>query len=504
MRFHRLVAPVLLLSATAALPAQTARIYSAPSAGALRIGEDQPRAALGISTAGSTSLRDTLGVLVAAVVPNSPAERAGIQEGDRIASINGVNLRTSPADAGDFDVSNSMARRLTRELNKLRPGDDVDLRVYSEGRTRTVRLRSADSDSLYARRRVARSSDNSDDRPTLGLGIGATNSRRDSLGVLVMFVDDSGPAARAGIEEGNRIAAIDDVDLRVARDDAGDEFLGNSRVRRLQREVAKLHPGDNVDLRLYANGDFRTVRLRVARAADLPHRHSFTISGDGMGMGMMAPGMLPFNVDGALIGEQVRTAIERAMEASGRALEGVGRGLNRNRSSWQDDDMERPKRVAPREPKEPMEPMRVEPLRMEPLEPSRLRIAPMKHPFTSVLLDDSTPDAPMVSANAILRDPSARSRGGATLDIAGLRLVPVGTELAAYLGTGSERGLLVIEVPEWARNAVREGDVVLSVEGTPVRPSANDIDFSLPRYREAQLDILRDRVHHSVTLPARR
>ena len=137
MRFHLILTPALLLLSAAVATAQTARVYSAPSAGALRMAEDQPRAVLGISTAGSTSARDTLGLLVTTVAPNSPAERAGLQEGDRIASINGVNLRVSPADAGDLDVGDAMSRRLTRELTKLRPGDDVDLRVYSDGRTRT-------------------------------------------------------------------------------------------------------------------------------------------------------------------------------------------------------------------------------------------------------------------------------------------------------------------------------------------------------------------------------
>jgi len=45
---------------------------------------------LGLSTGASTSARDTLGVLVSSVAPNGPAERAGIQEGDRIASVNGA------------------------------------------------------------------------------------------------------------------------------------------------------------------------------------------------------------------------------------------------------------------------------------------------------------------------------------------------------------------------------------------------------------------------------
>ena len=496
MRPHRLLIPALLITSIAAVgaAAQTARIYSAPSAGALRGGDDQPRAVLGLSTGASTSARDTLGLLVTSVATNGPAERVGIQEGDRIASINGVNLRLAPADAGDFDVGNAMSRRLTRELSKLRPGDDVDLRVYSEGRMRTVHIRTADSDSLYTRRRVSRNE--MSDRPTLGLGLGATSSRRDTLGILVMFVDDSGPAARAGIEEGNRIAAIDDIDLRVGRDDAGDEFLANSRIRRLQREVSKLRPGDNVDLRVYSNGDYRTVRVRVARASDLPRRRGFMISGDGMGMGMgmgMMPGALPLEFDGAIIGEQVRSAIERAMTGAGRALEGVGRGLSRPRQ-WQDDEELPKKRVEP-----------IEPIRIEPLEPSRMRrLAPMKVPFTSVLLDDSSINAPMVAAKiAVDREPGENP---SALNIAGLRMVAVGKELAAYLGKGSERGLLVIDVPQWAASALRPGDVVLSVDGTRVRADegSDEVTVALPRLREAQLDILRDGVHHSVTLPARR
>lgn len=491
MRLLVLAPAFLFLPATTS--AQSPRVYSAPRAGALRIGDDSPRAVIGVSTSGSTSPRDTLGLLVTSVTPNSPADKAGIQEGDRLATVNGVNLRISSADVGDFEVSSAMSRRLTRELSKLRPGDDVDLRLYSEGRTRTVHLRTADSDSLYSSRRLTRSE--IDDRATLGFGLAATNSRRDTLGVLVMFVDDSGPAARAGIEEGNRIAAIDDIDLRVGRDDSGDDFIGTSKVRRLQREVQRLHPGDNVDLRIYANGEFRTIRLRAVRAAELPRRHrTFMIGGDGIGM---MPPALPFNIDGALIGEQVRSAIERAMDGAGRALEGVGRGLERSRLMWQDDDD-----AAPRPPR--VEP--IEPIHIEPLEPSRLRrVAPMKAPITSAMLDDSAFGAPMVAA--ALAPGTLRKRTSAvSLDIAGLRMVPVGSELASYLGSGSERGLLVLDVPAWARDAVRPGDVVLSVDGTPVRSNdgADDVTVAIPRFREAQLDILRDGVHHSVTLPARR
>jgi S1-C subfamily serine protease len=90
------------------------------------------------------------------------------------------------------------------------------------------------------------------------------------------------------------------------------------------------------------------------------------------------------------------------------------------------------------------------------------------------------------------------------VDIAGLRMVPVGRELASYLGAGSERGLLVLEVPQWARSVMHAGDVVLRVDGRDVRPTSDEVTIALPRFREAQLDILREGVHHSVTLPARR
>ncbi len=98
------------------------------------------RAALGIEVRSTGSNRDTLGVFVESVTSKGPAESAGIVEGDRIASINGVDLRTSSADADDEYVSGLGARRLSREVQKLTPGARVTLRVYSGGRFRDVQV----------------------------------------------------------------------------------------------------------------------------------------------------------------------------------------------------------------------------------------------------------------------------------------------------------------------------------------------------------------------------
>jgi PDZ domain len=98
------------------------------------------RAALGLELRATGTHRDTLGVFVEGVTPKGPAESAGIVEGDRIAAINGVDLRTPAADTDD-PYSNGMAsHRLTREVQKLTPGARVTLRVYSGGRFRDVQV----------------------------------------------------------------------------------------------------------------------------------------------------------------------------------------------------------------------------------------------------------------------------------------------------------------------------------------------------------------------------
>src|SRR5688572_18837940 len=195
---------------------------------------DENRAVIGVTTS-TGSARDTLGVLVSSVTPGGPAERAGIEEGNRIASVNGVSLRLAAADVGDWEMASTLTRRLTRELGKLKPGDEAELRVYGGGQTRTLKVKTASSDSLYRRTRVSR--DELEDRAALGLSLGTSGSRRDTLGLLIMGLEDEGPAAKAGLEEGNRIASINGVDLRVSREDAGDEFMANARVRRLHREL---------------------------------------------------------------------------------------------------------------------------------------------------------------------------------------------------------------------------------------------------------------------------
>jgi hypothetical protein len=103
--------------------------------------------AIGVETT-SGSIRDTLGVLVIGVTNNGPADKAGIEEGDRIATANGVDLRLQAADAGDREMRGLMARRLARAVQKVKVGDEVELRVWHNGAYRTAKVATVKASDL--------------------------------------------------------------------------------------------------------------------------------------------------------------------------------------------------------------------------------------------------------------------------------------------------------------------------------------------------------------------
>jgi len=306
-----------------------------PGRGVGMIGMDMPRAVIGVGTTSGATSRDTLGVLVSTVRPGSPAEKAGIEEGNRIASVNGVNLRLAAADVGDDQMAGAMSRRLGRELDKLRPGDDVDLRLFANGQSKTLKIKTIAPKDLYespASSAIAR-----DDRATLGINLATTGTSRDTIGVFVMSVEDGGPAAKAGIEEGSRIATVNGVDVRgkSSRDD--DEFVFRpTNVSRLEREISRVKPGDDVDLRVYYNGQFRNVKVKAGRFSDLPRRsRSVTITGGdrlampSVGSRMGGMGASSMDLRGLDIAPEVRRALESARVFGRMSILGGG-----NRIQW--------------------------------------------------------------------------------------------------------------------------------------------------------------------------
>jgi predicted metalloprotease with PDZ domain len=270
MRRSLLIAGSLLLLVPPAAPlaAQQVRLYSSsqPAGG--------DRAMLGISTS-SGSKRDTLGVLVSSITEGGPADKAGLSEGDRIQSINSVSLRVNREDAGDDEMGGIMQRRLTRELGKVKAGDEVTLQVWHDGASKVIKVKTVAADDLY---KPARSAVTRDDRAVIGIGFGLTGSKRDTAGVFVNSVTEDGPAEKAGIVEGDRIAAINGVSLKLSKDDLDDSWVASSRLNRLSREVAKAKPGDVVDLTVVSGGRSRSVKVTTVKASTLKQGdRTFTI-----------------------------------------------------------------------------------------------------------------------------------------------------------------------------------------------------------------------------------
>jgi serine protease Do len=287
---------------------------------------DADRAVLGISL-GSGGRGDTLGVRVVDVVSGGPADKAGIEEGDRITSINGTSLRISREDAEDWEMGSLAHRRLQRSLDRLKPGDEVTLQLQRGREARTVRVKTVAADELPRESRSfativpggsrlsLRGEDLRDSirarmerRPALGLTVGGTGSRRDTLGLFVSSVTTDGPAEKAGIQEGDRVAAINNVDVRVPREDLEDGMAASARHNRFTRELSKVKPGDNVTLRVYSGGQTRTVTVRVGSAAEVFKDR------DGFGFGM-GDGARVFTIPGGAIAAPLLPSAPRAPRA---------------------------------------------------------------------------------------------------------------------------------------------------------------------------------------------
>lgn len=287
------------------------------------------RAVLGVlMTSGSRA--DTAGVHLEEVDANGPAGKAGLKAGDVLTEANGVSLKVSKEDAEDLALAGLAQRRLQRVLSKVKPGDEVSLKVRTgSAAPRAVTLKTvsqADLDRGDVRRIVertpaaggrVRSAGPDEDRGMVGVSIGASGSKRDTLGLFLSSVVSGGPAETAGIVEGERIAAVNGVDVRVPREDIDDAQAVSARLNRFVREVEKVTPGSTVTLRVYGGGRYRDVAVKAGKAADMPRTSGFSMSmGDGMGI----PRVLELGRDGPngrimLDGREMRIDTQRLRES---------------------------------------------------------------------------------------------------------------------------------------------------------------------------------------------
>lgn len=175
----------------------------------------------------------------------------------------------------------------------------------AQGRTRIVdEARRAEREANVVRERVFdRVVDDSAmmNRATLGISLGGAAHKRDTLGVFVEAVAENGPAERAGIYEGHRIAFINNIDVRASAADAGDPYLSSVGRHRLVRAMRDVNAGSTVSLRVWTGSGYRDVQVTAGRFADVYENQR--VGGmyfDGPGVAFTAP-MAGMHMDGPML-----------------------------------------------------------------------------------------------------------------------------------------------------------------------------------------------------------
>jgi serine protease Do len=151
--------------------------------------------------AAGLGLDEEHGALVAEVVPDSPAERAGLRSGDVIVGIEGQEVES--------------LKDLTRAVADVQPGEKAEIEVWRNGKRESLGVVIGESPEQVA---TARSS-NLEDSPAVGrlgltLGELTPESRQryrvdsDLQGALVTGVEPGSAAAQTGLRTGDVLVMV--------------------------------------------------------------------------------------------------------------------------------------------------------------------------------------------------------------------------------------------------------------------------------------------------------
>ncbi|PQA87257.1 Do family serine endopeptidase [Hyphococcus luteus] len=163
--------------------------------------------------AAAIGLKEPGGVLVADVIDGTPAQKAGLEDGDVILGLDGEDVET--------------ANELSRRVASFSPGEKVELRVQRDGKIRnmTVKLGQRDEAAQVAENDVP-SNDNDSLAADVGVRVANLNDALrqqfrvpdDVDGVVVTAVRPGSPAESAGLQPGVVILQVDGEEIRNGDD----------------------------------------------------------------------------------------------------------------------------------------------------------------------------------------------------------------------------------------------------------------------------------------------
>jgi serine protease Do len=183
--------------------------------------------------------KEPAGVLIADIVADSPAARAGVVAGDIIVEFDGKKI-DSPQD-------------LQRVVAGTPPGKGVPLKVWRDKASKTLEIKIGETpDDSVALRPSGKG------RGMLGLDVRPVTPEiarqlnlRSPDGVVVLRIEDESPAAEAGIQRGDVISEVNRQRVRGVQD--------------FERATRDLKEGDRVTVLLQRGGQALYVAFTVGR-----------------------------------------------------------------------------------------------------------------------------------------------------------------------------------------------------------------------------------------------
>ncbi len=200
------------------------------------------------------------GVIIKNVVPNSPADEAGLRQGDVILTIDKISL----ADAD----------QLTQIIQGHQSGDEIDMTVSRRGKEKQVAITLGEKDdsdraiildnNIWSPRAYSKSHQYYREAMTntyIGVTLESLNKQlgeyfgvKDGNGVLISEIQKDSPAEKAGLRAGDVITAIDGSPV--------------DEVSEVREAVSDKKEGESMDLTILRDKREQKIAVQVEEAPD--------------------------------------------------------------------------------------------------------------------------------------------------------------------------------------------------------------------------------------------
>lgn len=217
----------------------------------------------------ASGLDEARGFLVTDVTANSPADKSGIRGGYKISDIHGkqIPLGGDVIQAIDNKTIRKIEDMLTYLEREKNVGDAINLTIFRDGKPAEINLTLAARPDSGQQALLQK-----EQRPSLGIsgtnitpGIAkAMNLTQIREGFLVLDIIEGGPADKAGIRGGDKIASINGTEIRLG----GDVItkIDNQTVRKLDDMLDYLRTkevGDVSHLQVLRDGKIMNIAITL-------------------------------------------------------------------------------------------------------------------------------------------------------------------------------------------------------------------------------------------------